>query len=532
MVINHVSQIHQATLKTLWSLARVNQTLYHASIPLLYRNLSLPISSRQKLQEDCAELEQHPFCKKFLAHSRCLKIWGRMPLRQNDPHHVRRSQSVEEYEPGDIEEYEAEFGDVFAADPLDGSADEVSTAWHPLVVVIPKCRHITDLIWVCKNQVPQCVLQAITQYHPSCRLEIRSFRLLSLREPIFDPHERDLVQSPCLHSISVKIVGRDAYGKADYNAESIFKIVALAPNLKHLNLVQPRIAAAPNALRNLRRPRQPWKGFMPPLEISKKGALESLTYSGRSGMSLEHIQEWSAHTDLSKLRFLMLGEISDPRVFAYMTRIDFACLETLDITLSPTQETRDLVLESATSCIQRLEPLQGLRVEGYLTSAFLDKVLQRHGQSLRRLALLGQPGANVDSSLSKIRAAEILKIEMHCHALEYLAVSIPSFKIHDPHSDPYDLCDICPSLPHLRELVLDIESPKPTLNTPSDGTIRQIWTLVNEKKVGLGLTRLAICNLSSVVSPAVLSPCIAMAETYSPALFFGEARSTAPTRLF
>lgn len=130
-----------------------------------------------------------------------------MPLR--DENEERAPRSAENYEPADTEEYEAEFGDIFATNPSDGSVDEVFKAWNPLAVVIQKCRHISDLIWVCRNQLPRCVFQTITQHHPSCRLELRSFRLLSLREPITDTHERDLIQSPCLHSISVKTVRCD-----------------------------------------------------------------------------------------------------------------------------------------------------------------------------------------------------------------------------------------------------------------------------------------------------------------------------------
>lgn len=160
LIIDHIAQIHQSSPKTLWSLARVNKACYHATTPLLYRNLALLISSHQKLQEDCIKLEEQPFCKRFLTYDRCLKISGRMPLREENEERAPRS--VENYEPGDTEEYKAEFRDVFATDLSDESAKKVFKVWNPLAVVIQKCRHISDLIWVWTNQLPRCVFQAIT----------------------------------------------------------------------------------------------------------------------------------------------------------------------------------------------------------------------------------------------------------------------------------------------------------------------------------------------------------------------------------
>lgn len=91
-------------------------------------------------------------------------------------------------------------------------------------------------------------------------MEIPSFRPLSLRDSITDSHERDLIQSPCLHSISVKTVPCDAFGKANYNRDAIFETVGLALNLQHANVVKADIAAAPYAEVTWERKRNPEKG--------------------------------------------------------------------------------------------------------------------------------------------------------------------------------------------------------------------------------------------------------------------------------
>lgn len=474
-----------------------NRTCYLATTPLLYRNLAIPIFSPQKLQKDCLTLTDHLFCKKFLTHARCLKICGSMPRQEA----LDEIPPWAEYEPDDIEEWEAEFGHVFGFDEADGSADYVYKAWSPLATIIQKFTHIRDLIWVCRNQLPQCLFQAIRQHHPSCRVEIRTFRLLSLRQPITDSHERDLIQSPCLHSISLKRVGRDCYGNADYNEDAIFRIIALAPNLRNVNIVPCRTAAAPNFLQNMRKIREPWKGFNPPLEISGKGALRSLTYH-YDGMSLADLQEWSKYTEWSKLRFLMPGEVSDPRVFDHLSRIYFKSLKTLDVALSRRREFEG-PLYSAESFIKQLEPLKDLRMSGYLTLTVMDQILRRHGPTLRHLTL-----NRTEPLASDFRAELIRNIETNCPALEYLGVSVPPKAAHlvcDPGSENPDFPSaLCPSLPYLRELVLT-EHPL-TIPPPGslvEGKLRQLWRRINNEKGGRELTRLVLFTFD--VSPIFTS---------------------------
>ncbi|KAL1981338.1 hypothetical protein VTN96DRAFT_2779 [Rasamsonia emersonii] len=490
--------IYLSSPKTLRSLSLVNKACYHAAVPFLYRNLALQISSRQKLREDSAELEENPFRKKFLIHARCLKVWGRMPLLAEEEDTAGSPSSDREElaaEPAHSEEYDAEFGGVFTVDLPDGSAEEVSEAWNPLALVIQKCKHITDLIWVCRNQLPPCLLQTIDQYHPSCRLDMRSFRLRSLGDSVTDPHELDLIRSPRLHSISVKTVGVDSNGNVDYNRSAIFQVVALAPNLRHLNIVRPRSGASPQLLRARNRPRVPWKGFVPPLKVSNKGALTSLTYFGNRGMKLDDIREWPKYTDLSKIRYLMLGDVSDPLVFGYMTQnVRFASLETLDMGLKPTTNNRDLLVSELESLMEHLEPLKEVRLAGYLTASVLDRILQRHGPTLRRLAL--HPYKHVygpQPSLSTIRSEEVRKIESHCPLLEHLRISIPYPGVLAP--DECDLSDVCPNLHRLRELALDVDNGRSDL--PLDEAARKIWDLIDKEKGGCRLSCLHIVDLNT-----------------------------------
>jgi hypothetical protein len=359
-------------------------------------------------------------------------------------------------------------------------------------------------------------LRAIHHYHPACRLDIRSFRLRSLRDPVTDPHELDLIQSPCLYSISVKTVGSGSNGKFDYNKFAIFKVVALAPNLRHLNIVTPSTASSPQLQRSHNRPWVPWKGFVPPLEVSKKGALTSLSYYGRRGMPLVDLRDWPEYTDLSKIRSLMLGDISDPLVFRYLAlNAKFVSLELLDFGLSPTSVNRDSLISESNFLMEQLKPLTEVRFSGYLTPSVLNKILQRHGPTMRRLTLNPYAGeTRIEPPISTIRSDEILMVESHCPLLEYLSIYISyTGDVAQDEYGEHSLSNVCPKLQHLRELALNIDSE---LSDPK--AARKIWDLIDDKKGGCRLNCLHIVGNSVSLHILVFSQ--RAAPNHLPSVFF------------
>jgi hypothetical protein len=278
----------------------VSRACYEAAAPFLYRKLPIQISSRQKIKEDAKNLEANSIRSQFFSHVRCLKLWGRMPLVDEKSSAAGADSSFDPaelaIEMGSSEEYDAEFGDVFVRDLPDGPPEDVAEAWTPLASLIQRCMHLTDLVWVCWNQLPPCVLAAIHEHHPACRLHMRSFRLRSLACAVTDSHELNLIRSPCLYSISVKTVIKDSDGKFDYNGSAIWQVAALAPNLRHVNIIAPRTASSPALLRTRGAHQEPWKGFVPPLEISpalarrlaKRGGLGKPSHRRRAPSIIPH----------------------------------------------------------------------------------------------------------------------------------------------------------------------------------------------------------------------------------------------------
>ncbi|EAQ84820.1 hypothetical protein CHGG_08834 [Chaetomium globosum CBS 148.51] len=141
-------------------------------------------------------------------------------------------------------------------------------AWQPLVRLVQILPGLGDVLYANRHRVPPCLLQALRQYRPRCRLHVFSFRLRSLRLPETDPDELALVTAPCLYSIWMWYWGMDGFDhddysepEPDYHAEAVDSMVkGLAPNLKEVHLFfqpEPAYEMDDNPLP----PRPPWKGF-------------------------------------------------------------------------------------------------------------------------------------------------------------------------------------------------------------------------------------------------------------------------------
>lgn len=105
----------------------MNKTCYYAAIPLLYRDLAIYVSSREKLRRQCAEIENQSQGSNFLNYARHVKVFGRMPMLEEesdpDPEEIPY-----------VEQHDAEFWTPLGGHLDDGTAEEVSTAWNPLAL--------------------------------------------------------------------------------------------------------------------------------------------------------------------------------------------------------------------------------------------------------------------------------------------------------------------------------------------------------------------------------------------------------------
>lgn len=450
----------------------MNKKCYYAVILLLYRDLAIHISSREKLRRQCAEIENQSQGSTFLIYARHVKVFGRMPTLEEesdpDPEEIPY-----------VEQDDAEFWAPFGGDLDDGTAEEVGAAWNPLALLLQKFQHISDFIWVCRNQLPSNILQAIEQHYPSCRLHMRTFRLKSLTSSgATDPAEQSLIQSPNLYSITIRVRELYALHPIDYNAKAIYQVIALAPNLKHLVMVGPHIASH-GRRRGVRV--EAWKGFESLSKNFKQGSLESFVHIGLNKIDLDMLLELSRYTDLSKIRHLDLGQVVDPQILAFMNQsLNFDSLETLCMNLSPTRGTDQQLMTSLyESLLERLPPLLGIRLGGCLTYHLTDKVLQRHGPTLRR-SFLGCRKKD-EYPLQPPSSKELIQwYETHCPALEHVSITVP-YPSSNASLDDCSIADFCPNLESLRELELVLDGKHGDL--PLKEVARKIWDFIDREGV-------------------------------------------------
>lgn len=516
--IANTPQIHDTSYWTLQDIVLVNKRCYLAAAPILYRNLSLHVSSPEELEEHCSRIGPGR-----INHTRCLKLWGRMPFLPGENHFY---QDDEDYP----EEHHAQFDVNSYIGYSDGLEEEVIKCWEPLVVMIEHVfRHISDFIWVCRNQFPSCLLRGLEQHHPNCRLHIRTFSLRGLQfleaemnavaidhDGDFakeDSHEQQLISSPLLHSITVRMVGLHSDTNLDDNQEAIFHVAARAPNLRHLNIIKcepqfnSKLFYLEQEARDRRRrglepglPRLPWKPIdkvLFPNANKAKGKLISLMLVGHDGyrsVSLEGLTTWFRCIDSSHIRHLGLGVIEDPRILGYLLskEVKFTFLEMLEI-----QPAEPLTAMLA-SLMDHLQPLKDNRFTGEGLSkpsfplSLLNKVLQRHGPTLRRLTLnraIGSEGIRLLESL--------------CSRLEYLNVILLGTAIYIKPSRTHKLSRICPNISSLQELNLRARYfPGRCISSEPDSVIRSICQMIDSEKRGLPLKRL--CMRGFDVSPIIL----------------------------
>jgi hypothetical protein len=405
-------------------------------VPFIYRNLTIKISTRKKLRDDTTTLTENRPSQKCLKYTRRLELKGRMPLLERDvgeepaEEGLTGSDYQEPDESFDDDNFEPRFNGVFVTDPQEDGPDESSRSWSPLISLISSLQYLTDLIYACDNQVPPCLLQALHRHHPACRLAIRTFRFRSLRASITDPNELALVTSPCLHSLSVRYVWRDSGGNDDYNEEAVLRSVALAPNLKQLDMLGCRPASSQQLYSTLSVAKKPWKGFSPPVEKFQIGSLRSLSFCGYQDITKAKLDIWNQHTDLSKLRSLVLSNVSDAGALMNATVVSrFKSLERLAMHLCRKGNDVDFIpaVEMFFDC---LSPLTTLRLYGSVDASLVTKILERHGSTLRELLLKQyehEPYGSPRQAMV-LTNADIEYIRNSCPLLEDLKLSIKRSK--------------------------------------------------------------------------------------------------------
>ncbi|KAE8394882.1 hypothetical protein BDV23DRAFT_179268 [Aspergillus alliaceus] len=440
---NICSLIWEDSPRTIHILSQVNSTCYHAAVPFIYSQLSLQLTTSQRLRSTVDELVSHPLRQQYLTFARRLDLEGQI-FRQ--PIDSDEEKKLLELEANYWDEFATRKTDICSASELepaynelfrnDGSEElryyesKTSPSWSPLETLVTKFQHLVELNYSCINPFPPALLQALHQYHPLCKLNLNSFRFRSLNDPELDPYERDIICSPCLHGITIRHVSTKGGSLGDYNEEAAREIVRLAPNLRRIRLE--RCTHFITEHRDVREPGEGhWNGFVPPIQPAKgmqKGNLTCLTIAGvKVGMNEDMLEKWSKATDFSNLQSLTMNYVFSPGTFFKAMEIGaFKSLQKLAIRLGVPCTTEDERLPTEIF-FESLPPLKTLRLWGVMNMPLLQTVLKRHGPSLQELKVHPRKVMlnlfNVIDSMS-LTSSEISQIGESCPLVEQLDLII------------------------------------------------------------------------------------------------------------
>jgi len=298
-------------------------------------------------------------------------------------------------------------------------------AWNHLASMIEQLPALSDLIYNCSNQFAPCILQALHQYLPQCKLHIKPFGFRILDATNMDAHEFALATSPCLHSVSVK------YARVrcrDHHEEAVLRLAAgLAPNLNEAKIHDDEVRGIELLSWRCKRP---WRGFSPNTQrlVSAPASLRSLHLGGPSISSLS-VTAWSMHTDFSILHTLVLRTRIEANGFDILARkCSFPSLEKLSLLLTtlnhPENKIKGLTMDDSNyvGCFLRSLPsLITLKIVDEVRRNDFETILRYHGASLRKLCL--SPSGRL--SQISITPQEIAQIQGSCPQLEDLSLNIP-----------------------------------------------------------------------------------------------------------
>jgi hypothetical protein len=446
-IADHLKSSHRPSLH---AFGLASKTCHRATIPSIFHDIHITITSREALQRNVDTLDKTLSRTEAACHVRCLNIKGSFRLSDQprmegyksgtvDRHTSFKRTGVDEIleneEPYSTEPY------IVYDEPVIAKSSEEDLAWAPVVGLIKTLPHLTKLVYNCQNQFPPSLLDTLHDHHPQCKLYHLTFRFRTLLWGTPYPYEMSLATSPCLYSVKVECCERDSDGDDDFNQEALMEVVAsLAPNLKEVVVVN---VEPENSRRYWPRPREPWRGLPGFVSHRSIGSLASLSLLGTVYMrSPDRLQAWAKHTDFNCLRSLALGGgygchtlgINDEVMEWIAQNCSFPRLKTLSIAMVRDDQSVDRpnYANNAITLLKAFEPLDQLSVSCPLEPKILDAILYQHGQTLQKLSLrpseqewIARVRRDIPMTFTK---EHILQIHAQCPVLQELAISIKRTK--------------------------------------------------------------------------------------------------------
>jgi hypothetical protein len=212
-------------------LALVNRGFYYAALPHIYECVTIKFFDYTTLEYAVNEITGTPRGKNYREYARRLDIltlpetWAQIAFAdiEVDPSDTPK---LEQFI--DINEFIPDIANMNLMEKVlsqwrTPSLDKVDPEpsyykekdWRPLVMLLATLTRLKTLNYAMANKFPSCLLEAIHEHHPTCKVNIWSSQNIALDEPgmesihfskhpqFADPYEVKLFPSPCLHAIKI-----------------------------------------------------------------------------------------------------------------------------------------------------------------------------------------------------------------------------------------------------------------------------------------------------------------------------------------
>lgn len=298
-----------------------------------------------------------------------------------------------------------------------------SQNWTPVVSLIANLNHLEQFDYFTKDDFTTGLMEAFSRYHPHCKLNLLRRQEVgwsplypdattrSTRKSNFD---MQTLQLPGLHTLKTAIPTAITELNGYQQLDEMLPFLLISPGLKHLSLER-TIRDRDPALHLLK---STWQRLLDTITPKAVSQLESVTIpSFRFQASI--LSKLAAAGDLPQLRTLDINcSIYEPDnlvniagLLPNLTRL-FLGLNTTYLRTS----TINSHMEKFMPGILAFHPLEYLSITGLCNVEDLDRIIQRHGLSLKGLALV--PCMN--RGYPRLNPSHLLEMANRCPNLEEL----------------------------------------------------------------------------------------------------------------
>jgi hypothetical protein len=419
LVVRFVADIHPLSV---FRLLRVNKRCFALALSvaksLVFHTIRLQFCHRERIGHQvatvCAKLQKadaFPYVRRLIIEGFLAQDPPEVDYDDEwFPARVSRFSPLDR-DPRDAYEFEEEL-DGTGLDVCCRDRDIDYECWGSVAELIKRLPALDNLHHLHYEQFPPCLLQALHQYRPECRLHLHSFVLRSIWKPTAEEHEYCLVTSPSLHSITPYYVTSRPEGI--WQKQSFVRILGLAPNLK---VIYPRAddgsynASGAGMTKLTRNPGDEHPAAIECLRVKH-------SYYPMLAAALE---EWAPYIDFSTVQILDLGSsIQGEALAAWSDHLHFPALRTLRLFLGTKEGGAEQAPEfypQATRFLQSLPSLSEIYLIAWHSQLSIGALAKHHGPRLRKLSVAGLPWQCFSEH-------DILQLGRYCPLLEKMSIPI------------------------------------------------------------------------------------------------------------